>query len=55
MEAYDGTRNFPAKVCYDRQLPDGRVFLGYIVRCVAAGVLAAHLEAKLRTLMLLIV
>ncbi len=52
MEAYYGTRNFPAKVRYNRQLLDGRVFLGYIVRCVAAGVLAAHLEAKLRTLMM---
>ena len=55
MEAYDGTCNFPAKVCYNRQVLDGRVFPGYIVRCVAAGALAAHLEAKLRTLMLLIV
>ena len=33
-------------VCYNRQLLDGRVFLGYVVRCVAADVLAAHLEAN---------
>lgn len=46
MEAYDGTCNFQAKVCYIKQLLDDRVFLAYIVRCVAAGVLAAHLEAS---------
>ena len=33
-------------MCYKRQLLDGRVFLGYVVRCVAADVLAAHLEAS---------
>ncbi len=55
MEAYDGICNFPAKVCYNKQNLDGRVFLGYKISSFAADVLAAHLQAKLRTLMLLIV